>query len=241
MKSGDWVLLSGPRSYVVRVEKKKFSTQHGEIDLGALIGKKYGITVKSHMGVEFFCLEPRLPDMLRKIRRMPQIITLKDSGIIAAYTGLSKKDVVIEAGTGSGALCIFLAGIAKKVYSYEIRADFFEVAKKNIRLAGAKNAVLRNKDVCQGVKEKCDVFVLDMGSPELAVETAKKCLKPGGYLIVYSPVIEQVQRVYQKLGGFRYIRTKEIIEREWEIGDNKTRPKTQGIGHTAFLTFARKS
>ncbi|MFC1454670.1 tRNA (adenine-N1)-methyltransferase [Candidatus Undinarchaeota archaeon] len=242
MKIGDWIVLAGPRRYVLKLEKKKFSTQHGEIDLAKLVGKKFGTRIKSHMGVEFVCFEARQPDLLRKIKRMPQIVTFKDAGIIASYTGLNKEDVVIEAGTGSAALCIFMSGIAKKIYTHEIREDFFEGVKKNLEMVGAKNVVLRNKDITKGVREKCDVFVLDMGSPELAIDTVKKSLKPGGFLVVYSPVIEQVQRVYKVLDeGFTEIRTKEIIEREWDIGNNKTRPMTQKIGHTAFLTFARKT
>jgi len=230
------VLLVGKKKYLVE-KKGNFSTQYGQLDLGkAKVGKK----IKTHMGEEFHVVEPRPVDLLRKIKRAPQIVTFKDCGMIAGYTGLNKKDVVVEAGAGSAALTIFLAGIVKKVHSYEVREEFYKVAKGNLVRCGIKNVDLKNKDV-KGCKEKdVDVFVLDMGGPEKVVGVAKKALKPGGFLVVYSPVVEQVQRVYEKLEGFVDVETRECITRKWDIGKNKTRPQTQRVGHTAFLTFARK-
>ena len=39
---------------------------------------------------------------------------------------------------------------------------------------------------------------------------------------------------------FAYIKTSEIIEREWDVDDRKVRPRSQAIGHSGFITFARK-
>ena len=55
----------------------------------------------------------RLPDVLRKLTRGPQIITLKDAGIISAYTGISSGDLVVDAGSGSGFLAIYLGNLVK--------------------------------------------------------------------------------------------------------------------------------
>lgn len=244
VKVGEYVLLAGEKSYVVKVEKgKKFSTQYGEIDLGGLVRKKYGTEVETHLGKKFRVLGVRQPDMLRKVRRAPQVVLAKDAGVIAGKVGLCKEDKVVEAGTGSGYLTIFLAGVASKVYSYEVRQDFYKVAKKNLELCGVGNVVLKNKDVCEGISEKnVDVVVLDMGSPEKAVDEARKCLKPGGFLAVYSPVLEQAGRVVDEMGdGFCFVETIECIERKWDVGENKTRPRTRMLGHTAFLTFGRRA
>ncbi|MDP7260359.1 MAG: tRNA methyltransferase, partial [archaeon] len=80
-------------------------------------------------------------------------------------------------------------------------------------------------------------------SPELVIPHIPKSLNPGGYLIVYSPVIEQIQRVYDSINqskSFTIPETEEVMMRRWDIGGNKTRPKTQMLGHTAFLTFSRR-
>lgn len=239
IKTDEKILLLGEKKYLIKAEKRKFSTEFGEIDLGKLIGKKFGTKIKSHLGKEFTAVEPSLPDILRKIKRGPQIITLKDAGLIASFTGLNKKSKVIEAGSGSGHLTIFLSKIADKVYSYEKREKFYEIAKKNIEDLNLKNVKIKNEDVKKCKEKNIDVFILDLGSPERHIETARKALKPGGYLVVYSPVIEQAQRL--NLEEFTEIETVECILREWNVGNNRTRPKTRSIGHTAFLTFARKA
>jgi len=229
------ILLIGKRNYLLDKSQKKFSTQYGELDLTkAKVGKK----IKTHLGESFNVVEPRSVDLLRKIKRAPQVIMAKDAGLITAFTGLTKKDVVVEAGAGSGMLTIFLAGIVKKVHSYEIRKDFYDVVKGNLEKCSVKNVELKNQDVGKCKEKDVDVFILDMGSPEEHVKTAHKALKPGGFLVVYSPVIEQVLRL--RLEGFSSIETRECILRNWDVGNNKTRPRTRMLGHTGFVTFARK-
>ena len=39
---------------------------------------------------------------------------------------------------------------------------------------------------------------------------------------------------------FLYEKTVELIERSWKIDGVVARPRSEGIGHTAFLTFVRK-
>lgn len=241
IKKGNRVLLVGKKNYLVTVEKRQFSTEYGNFDLGSLIGKEYGTKISTHMGKKYHAIEARTPDLLRKIKRMPQVIMKKDAGVIASYTGLNKGDIVVEAGTGSGAMTIFLAGIVKKVISYERREEFQKVAKENLEKCGIKNVKLKLGDVEKGIKEKdIDVVILDLGAPEKVIPHAKKVLKPGGFLVVYSPVVEQITRIRDVMSGFAEIETIEIIKREWDVGDNKTRPRTRMLGHTAFLTFARK-
>jgi len=238
IKKGTRIQLLGIKNYLVTAENKKFSTQYGQIDLGKLIGKKFGTKIKSHMGEKFVVVEPSTPDILRKIKRAPQIITFKDAGSIISLAGLNKNSVVVEAGGGSGNLTIMLAGICKKVHTYEIREDFHKVVKENLEKNKIKNVVLKNSSVAKCKEREVDAVILDLGEPEEFIETARKALKPGGYLIIYSPVIEQLQRV--DLSKFTQVKTIENILREWDIGNNKTRPKTRMLGHTAFLTFARK-
>lgn len=232
------LLLLGKKRYLVEVEERSFSTEFGEIDLGELIGKEPGVEIKSHLGEEFVAVEPFLPDVLKKIKRGPQIITLKDAGLIVSLAGINKESKVVEAGAGSGHLTAFLAKIAKEVHSYEKRNDFYDIAKENLEQMELENVELKNQDIKNCEVENVDAFILDLGSPEKHVETAESILKPGGYLIIYSPVIEQVQRL--DLEGFEEVRTVECILRDWNVGNNKTRPKTRSVGHTGFLTFARK-
>ena len=71
-------------------------------------------------------------ETLKKVRRLPQVVLPKDAALIVAYTGLSPGWKVLDAGTGSAFLAIFLANLVKpgKVITYEKNKDF------------AKNAIL---------------------------------------------------------------------------------------------------
>jgi len=244
IKKGDSILLGGKKNYVLKVEDNKFTTEFGDFNLGALVGKSYGIKVKTHLGYEFNVMKPRLPDLLKKIKRMPQIITLKDAGMIAGQTGMNKEDIVVEAGAGSGALTIYLAGVAKHVYTYEIRKDFHDVAKGNYEKLGIKNITIKNKDITKGIDEKdVDVVTLDMEKPETAFKAAHKALKSGGFLVVYAPIIEQVSRYTGELDKKHWadIQTFETILRPWDIEPpDKSRPSGHFLAHTGFLTFARR-
>jgi len=238
------LLLSEERSFLVKIEKnKKLHTDFGIIDLSKAIGKSYGSIIKTHKGKEFVLVKPSIVDFLnKKARMMPQAVRPKDSALILAFTGINKNSIVVEAGTGSAWLTLFLANYVKKIYSYEKRKDFFENAKKNIKASGMKNIVLKNKDIREGIDEKnVDAVILDMQNAETVVNLAYKALKPGGFFVVYSPYIEQVKAVVEEIKKYNFaqVLTVENILRPWDVRGH-TLPKRQGLLHTGFLTFARK-
>ncbi len=236
------ILFHKGRQYLVRDEEKDYHTKDGFLKAGDIKKAKPGAKILSNTGKEFTVLEPFFIDLYNKLKRKAQIIPRKDIGLIIAETGLNKDSVVIEAGAGSGAAGCFLAKICKKVYSYEIREDFYDLVKKNIEFFGLKNLDLKNQDAKKGFKEKdADLVLLDLPDPWELVEAANMSLKPGGFLVSYSPTIPQVMDFVEALGqDFTYIKTSEIIERHWEINKRKVRPMSQQIGHSGFLSFARK-
>jgi len=182
----------------------------------------------------------------KKLKRGPQIITPKDASLILAYTAVEPGSKIVDAGTGSGFLAIFLAKYLKpgKVYTYEKDERFQKLAKENIATVGfEKSITLRKADVTKGIKEKnVDLVTLDLKDANKAIPHAKKSLKNGGQIVVYSPTIEHLSRILGELKKqkFDQIKTVENIVREWK-SDYTTRPKTMGIMHTGFLTFARKT
>ncbi len=234
------LLLGKQKNYLIR--PIKFSCEFGFIDLRLLIGKSYGIRIK--IGKEqFTVVKPSIIDMLKKAKRGPQIIMPKDAGVIISTTGCSLDWKVVDAGTGSGFLSMFLANIGCKVYSYERKKEFYEIAKKNANNFGLKNLFIKNADITKGIKEKdVDLVTLDMQYPEKAVKHAFKALKTGGWLAVYSMHIEEVKKVYEELKKHNFVEIKilENIQREWQSLGKLTRPKNYMLAHTGFLTFARK-
>ncbi|MEM4267272.1 MAG: methyltransferase domain-containing protein [Candidatus Woesearchaeota archaeon] len=223
---------------------KDIHTKNGFIRKEEIEAAREGSILKTNIGHEMFVVEASFVDVFKRIKRSPQIIPLKDIGLIVAETGIGKKSVVLDAGSGSGATACFIANIAKKVYTYEIRDDFYKIVKENIARLELKNVVAKKGDVYKKINEKnIDVIILDLPSPWEAIETCKKSLKIGGFLVSYSPTVPQVADFVSAIksnSSFIFLRTIEVIERDWEYEGRKIRPKSQQIGHSGFLTFCRK-
>lgn len=233
------LLLGKKKNYVVK--PILFSCEYGTFDLRKLVGKSFGIKIKIGKE-EFRVVKPNIIDLLRKAKRGPQIILPKDSALITSITGCSPSWKVVDAGTGSGFLALFLANMGCRVYSYEKSKEFYEIAKKNMKNFGL-DFNLRKYDITKGIKEKgVDLITLDMKNPEKVVKHAFKALKAGGWIAIYSMHIEEVKKVYNKLKKYDFVDIKilENIQREWQTIKQFTRPKTYMLAHTGFLTFARK-
>jgi len=87
-----------------------------------------------------------------------------------------------------------------------------------------------------------DSVVLDMPQPWKAIERIKTYLKLSGTLVSFSPTIEQVKKTTFALqeNGFYEINTYELIKRKFQVKENATHPEVRMIGHTGYMTFARK-
>lgn len=183
-------------------------------------------------------------DEYKTIRRTSQIMTLKDIGYIISSTGINKNSIVVDAGTGCGANAIFLAHICKEVISYEIDNENIKAAKENIKKLNLKNIKIKEKSIFAGIEEEnIDLIVLDLPTPWNAIKNCEKALKIGGYLVCYNPQITQTMDFVNAVKGsqsFLFEKTIELNERSWKIEGRVVRPRSEGIGHTGFLTFARR-
>jgi tRNA (adenine57-N1/adenine58-N1)-methyltransferase len=230
------------RKFFVRDLTADMHTQFGYVAAKDLKAAKDGDILISNTKQQFTVYSPFFIDAYKKIKRGAQIIPLKDIGFIIAETGIGKNSRVLDAGVGSGATAFFLAHVCKEVVSYEIRDDFLAIAKKNQEFLGIKNLKIFKKDIYEGISEKSlDVVILDVPEPWKAIGPAAKSLKIGGFLVSYSPSIPQTADFVNALTDqFIHIKTVEVMERQWEVQGRKVRPKTQAIGHSGFITFARK-
>ncbi len=235
------LIADNGRKFFVADPSKDYHTQFGFISAKDM-KKKDGAIIKTNKDKEFVVFSAQFIDLYERIKREAQIITLKDIGAIIAYTGVGKKSSVLDSGSGSGALACFMAGYVKEVISYDNNEKHLKTAQKNKETLGLKNVTFKPGDIYQGIKEKgFDLFTLDVPEPWQAIETAYAALKPGAFLVAYSPNVTQtlnfVNDAYKK---FRIIKVIELIEREWEVGGRKARPFFTIQGHTGFLCFARK-
>lgn len=233
------------RKWLVPIEGETISVP----GLGVLNAEKLRAAlggVLSIGGQSFYVLRPSARDLAETLERKAQIITAKDAALLLYYADVKPGDHVLEGGSGSGALTIALAravGATGRVISYDLREDFLAVARENVRRTGFADRVqFRHGDVREGMEGPGDAVILDLLDPWNAVHAAYKALHPCGHLATYSPNMEQVKATVlamQKL-PFIEVRTVEVLEREIEVREQGVRPAFAALGHTGYLTVARK-
>lgn len=243
MVDGREHIVGDQETYFVTNLNQDVQTKYGMISKEDL-KKPSGTVVMSKSNKPFYLLDADFIDIYKRFKKLPQTIPSKDIGLIIAETGVDKNSIVVDGGVGSGALAAALARIVKEVISYDVREDCIATAQENYKLAGVTNAKTKHQSLYDGIDEKnVDLITLDVPEPWKVIIHAVKALRVGGFLVSYSPSIPQVQDFCNEIAKqdeFFVVKTVEIIERLWEIEGRKVRPKSTGLGHSGFLTFARK-
>ncbi len=199
--------------------------------------------VRSSEGITFYLLSPSFPDLLAELQRGPQLMLPKDIGLILAKTGVNKDFKVVDAGGGSGTLCLSLANICREITVYEINAKHCQVLIKNVAASGFTNIKIKQEDIYKRIVEKeLDLITLDLAEPWKVTQHAEKALKNGGLIVIYAPQINQNKQFIDSAKGTRIkiIETIELLERKWKIEGQIMRPEFEMLGHTGFLTLGRK-
>lgn len=233
------------KKYVLK-PGEEFQSDLGIIKADVLDNAEVGDEVKSHLNHTFKIMKPNINDFIDIMDRRCSILLKKDIGLVLAHTGLGAGSKVVDAGTGAGAIALNFGNVVGSeghVYTYEIREDFAEVAKKNIGNFGIENVTVKNQNIKDGIDEdNLDLVFLDLPKPFEIFEEVWDSLNVGGWLAVYAPYIDQAKlsyRVANKL-GFYDIEIIELLERGLEIRQQGVRPKTRMVGHSGYLLFARK-
>ena len=233
------------KKYVLK-PGEEFQSDLGIIKSDVLDSAQVGDEVKSHLDHTCKIMKPNINDLLDIMDRRCSILIQKDIGQILAHTGLGAGSRVVDAGTGAGAIALNFGNVVGpdgEVFTYEIREDFSEVARKNIERFGITNITVKNKDIKEGIDEdNIDLIFLDLPKPFEIFEEVHESLNLGSWLVVYAPYINQAETSYRiaKKLGFYNIDIIETLERGLEVRPQGVRPKTRIVGHSGYLMFARK-
>ena len=250
---GEKVLLidQRDRTYLLTLQAgATYHTHSGTLAHDDILGKAEGITVGTSKGMVLVAFRPRFADFVMKMPRGAQVVYPKDLGPIVTSADVFPGARVVEAGTGSGALTIALcraAGTDGHVVSYERRDEHQAQAVANIETFFGKvppSLDLRTGDleeVAEGT-ERFDRAVLDLPEPWAPLEALARVLEPGGVLVAYLPTVMQVQQLVLALPehGFHHVETFETLKRGWHVTSRSVRPDHRMVGHTGFLSVARR-
>ena len=253
LEAGERVLLIDPkeRRYLLTlVAGATFHTHAGVLAHDDIIGAVEGCRVNGSTGRSFLVLRPTLSDIVLKMPRGAQVIYPKDLGAILIAADIGPGQRVLEAGVGSGALtCSLLRAVGDggRVYSYERREDFAEIAARNVRnfFGGEHPAwTLTVGDLVASLRpDEVDRVVLDMLAPWECVDAVAKVLAPGGVLICYVATTTQLSRTVEALrehGRYAEPAPFETMVRTWHVEGLAVRPDHRMVGHTGFLVTARR-
>jgi len=248
-KEGDLIQLVGlsHKNFIFRLKAGSvFQSHRGVIKHDNLIGMPWGTQIFSHKGSPFYLLQPSFSDLLIDTPRSTQILYPKDIGFILISLGVGPGSKIIEAGTGSGALtCAFAnaVGDSGQIWSYEVKTDIQNRARKNLDRLGLLNRVcLKQRDIVDGFDETAvDILFLDVPDPYNYLDQVRKALKPGGFFGCILPTTNQISLLLSELRqhDFIYIEVCEILLRYYKPEPARFRPVDRMIAHTGFLIFAR--
>ncbi|MBP9054316.1 MAG: tRNA (adenine-N1)-methyltransferase [Ilumatobacteraceae bacterium] len=246
---GDKVLLldNKQRRYLITLtEGAEFHTHAGLVPHAEFVGQPEGVVLKSTKGAAYTALRPTLEDFVLEMPRGAQVIYPKDLGPICMLADIGPGVRVLESGVGSGALSMTMLRYGAEIVGYELREDFLNRARTNVRSFLGEEALSRYelhlRDCYDGIDERdVDRVVLDLPEPWQVVPHAVHALRSGGILIAYTPSITQAAQTREVMANKAWsgTRTLEVLHRGWHIEGQAVRPDHRMVAHTGFLTVGR--
>ncbi|MEE8519250.1 MAG: hypothetical protein V3S98_09015 [Dehalococcoidia bacterium] len=251
---GDIAVLYDRRRRRYRVQLKtggSFSTHQGAVPHDVIIGRHEGFAVLTHKGHRLLVFRPTFRESVLELPRQSQVIYPKDIGEVLMRGDIYPGARVVEVGLGSGAASAAILraiGPTGSLTTYEVRESVVAPASQNVaRLVGgtANHTVVVGDAYEQPIAERdLDRILLDVAEPWRIADSAADALRLGGILICYLPTVLQVHQVTMALtmdSRWRLVDTVELMEREWHVTDQSVRPVHRMIGHTGFITTARRT
>ncbi len=234
------------KKYLMTEEKKQFSNSKGSISFEKIKKIGYWGTFKL-WNKHYLITKPTLSDyILYGIKRQTQIIYPNDSYQIINLLWTSKKDVVFESWIGSWALSLVLLNSWVKLYSFEKRQEFIDLATQNIKLwekfvwynfdHKVVNFDIVENEISSKYHNFFDKWILDIRYPEKAKQNILKMLKTGGILLIWVPTANQVIQVLKEYENQFFV--DEIVQiraTQWIRIAERFRPEDWQVGERWFI------
>ena len=253
LAEGDIALVYDQRKRRYRIELKAgalLETHLGYVTHDEIIGRHEGFFLNTNKGRRLFILRPAFSDAVRELPRQSQVIYPKDLAALLMHADIYPGARVIEVGLGSGAASAALlraVGPQGSVVTHEVREEIVAPARRNVEhlAPGATNHRIVVADAyASGIgTEEADRVVLDVPEPWRLIPAAADVLRQGGIFTAYLPTVLQVHELMMNLTRDRrwyMAESFELLERTWHFSEMSARPDHRMVGHTGFITIARR-
>jgi tRNA (adenine57-N1/adenine58-N1)-methyltransferase len=230
---------------------KEFITNEGKFSFSDI--KNIPSLIESSTGVVFKIYYPSYKEFVLLMKRGPQIIYPKDVGQIIIEADIHKNSKVLEIGTGSGALSLYLLNIlgsGGSLISLDINKVNQRRAKKTVERYMSTHDFKSEYNLefittsliefnYEELSAKIDTIVTDVPEPWEFFENNN--IYNDVNWVSYLPSISQVSKLNDVLinNNFENIEIKEVILRDWIINNKIQRPSNKLISHTGFLISGR--
>ena len=175
--------------------------------------------------------------------KVTQTIKPHDFAYMVEMSGIHGGSTVLESGVGSGQLTaalLWAVGTGGSVVSVDLSERNLQIARENLSL---HHDISNWRPVLGDIGNFSsdilfDSVFLDIPDPWNYADKVKKILKAGHHLVTYSPNFNQTEKTvisYQE-AGFVHIETCEILKRNLLVRHGMTRPSSEMLGHTAFIS-----
>ncbi len=173
-----------------------------------------------------------------------QTIKPADYAFMIAMSGIRPGSIVLESGIGSGQLSaaiLWAIGDQGSLVSVDTSDENAMSSKRNLsKFQGTDRWKVVNADVKTFTTEILfDAAFLDIPDPWECAPSMKKLIRSGGSLVTYSPNFNQTEKtvVSMEEHGFSHQTTCEILKRDILVRPGRTRPSSEMLSHTAFISF----
>ncbi|XP_019731717.1 tRNA (adenine(58)-N(1))-methyltransferase, mitochondrial [Hippocampus comes] len=224
-----------------RVEFKKMF----QLQIGTRLMSSWGIILhddvvqqpaghfqRTSRGIPIFIRRASLDDYVLYMKRGPAISYPKDASAMLMMMDVTEGDCVLEAGSGSGAMSLFLSravGSRGSVLSVDVRDDHLRRAMLNYQrwrdswrarqgVEWPDNIEFHHADLCTAssllARRAFDAVALDLINPQLVLPNVIPHLQPGAVCAVY---LANITQVIDLLEGLRCSALPLLCERIFEV------------------------
>lgn len=269
IKENDWVLFKDQKGkeWLRKITiTGSLDTHKGNLLFSDVIEKEYGSEIVYSKGNgKLLVLEPNLEQIQLHMPHATNIIYSMDASLLCFKANIKRGNKVLEIGTGSGGLTLFLATFLYEdpaffekidcpIISVDARTDHQKTAitnLKNFKLDHLVDFRIGDFDQTNPIEEISahyfDAVFVDISTPWTVLEQVSNYLKYGKSVVIFVPNWAQIEKTVfeaEKSEKYTVVDVFEIFRRPMIVDAIRhiTRPLTRSIVYSGVIIhLIRKS